>query len=227
MLLKFVHKLQEIGVALVQLFQHLLNWMLIDRSATDRSPLQSQANQKLVPLHCGMEAANESVNGGKVIVEDTSTHGSSIKLLHIGNFLLLSGSHGAAIATTAASTRARARASASGSAAQRRRCNNDEGGSESMDCDSHSRDGDSNGSANEAEGGGKSGAVNEADFGAGGAEAAVELELELGEATAHVVQIGGVGVVRGREGVVVEVELKKDVQGPTALGLAEAEVEAQ
>lgn len=89
-----------------------------------------------------------------------------------------------------------------------------------MDCDSHSRDGDSNGSANEAEGGGKSGAANEADFGAGGAEAAVELELELGEATAHVVQIGGVGVVRGREGVVVEVELKKDVQGPTALGLA-------
>lgn len=171
MLLKFVHKLQEIGVALVQLFQHLLNWMLVDRSATDRSPIQSKANQKLVPLHCGMEAANESVNGGKVIVEDTSTQGSSIKLLHIGNFLLLSGSHGAAIATTAASTRARA--SASGSAAQRRRCNNNEGGSESVDCDSHSRDSDSNGSANEAEGGGKSGAANEADFGAGGAEAAV------------------------------------------------------
>lgn len=142
----------------------------------------------------------------------------------MGNLLLLNGSHHAAAAATA--TRgASAIASGGGSAAQRRPCNNDEGGSEGMDSDGDGRDGDSEGSANEAEGRGKSGAAKEADSGAGGAEASVELVLELGEAAEHVVEIVGVGVVRGREGVVMAVELEKDFQGPTALGLAEVEAQ--
>lgn len=145
-------------------------------------------------------------------------------MLHMGNLLLLNGSHHAAAAATA--TRgASAIASGGGSAAQRRPCNNDEGGSEGMDSDGDGRDGDSEGSANEAEGRGKSGAAKEADSGAGGAEASVELVLELGEAAEHVVEIVGVGVVRGREGVVMAVELEKDFQGPTALGLAEVEAQ--
>lgn len=94
-----------------------------------------------------------------------------------------------------------------------------------MDSDGDGRDGDSEGSANEAEGRGKSGAAKEADSGAGGAEASVELVLELGEAAEHVVEIVGVGVVRGREGVVMAVELEKDFQGPTALGLAEVKAQ--
>lgn len=142
----------------------------------------------------------------------------------MGNLLLLNGSHHAAAAATA--TRgASAIASGGGSAAQRRPCNNDEGGSEGMDSDGDGRDGDSEGSANEAEGRGKSGAAKEADSGAGGAEASVELVLELGEAAEHVVEIVGVGVVRGREGVVMAVELEKDFQGPTALGLAEVKAQ--
>lgn len=142
----------------------------------------------------------------------------------MGNLLLLNGSHHAAAAATA-TRRASAIASGGGSAAQRRPCNNDEGGSEGMDSDGDGRDGDSEGSANEAEGGGKSGAAKEADSGAGGAEAGVELVLELGEAAEHIVEIVGVGIVRGREGVVVAVELEKDFQGPTALGLAEVEAQ--
>lgn len=146
----------------------------------------------------------------------------------MGNLLLLNGSHhavAAATATRGASAITIATASGGGSAAQRRPCNNDEGGSEGMDSDGDGRDGDSEGSANEAEGRGKSGAAKEADSGAGGAEAGVELVLELGEAAEHVVEIVGVGVVRGREGVVMAVEFEKDFQGPTALGLAEVKAQ--
>lgn len=51
MLLKFVEEVEEIGVALAQLFEHLLNRMLVGGSSSDRAPLQSKANQKLVSLH--------------------------------------------------------------------------------------------------------------------------------------------------------------------------------
>lgn len=51
MLLKFVEESEEIGVALAQLFEHLLNRMLVGGSSSDRAPLQSKANQKLVSLH--------------------------------------------------------------------------------------------------------------------------------------------------------------------------------
>lgn len=199
MLLKFVQQLEEIGVALVQLFEHLLNGMLVDGSAGARAPLQSQPNEKFVPINSGMETANKAINGGKIIVEDTSTHCGSIKLLHMRNLLLLSGSHhggGAASATT------RASAIASGSAAQRRSCDNDKGGSEGVDSDGNGRDSDSDGSANETEGRGKSCTAEKANSGARGAEAAVELVLELGEGAAHLVEIVGVGVVRRRERVV-------------------------
>lgn len=46
MLIKFVEKVQEIGVALAQLFEHLLNGMLVLSAS-----LQSQPNQILVTLH--------------------------------------------------------------------------------------------------------------------------------------------------------------------------------
>lgn len=46
LLIKFIEKLKEIGVALAQLFKHLLDGMLVFST-----PLQSQPNEMLVTLH--------------------------------------------------------------------------------------------------------------------------------------------------------------------------------
>lgn len=109
-------------------------------------------------------------------------------------------------------------AAAAAAAAAQRPCHNK--GSQCVGCDGGSGSHHSDGSANEADSGGNSGSANAANFGAGGVEAAIELVLEVGEATARVREVVG---VRGRERVVVAVELEEDVQGATALGLVQAD----
>jgi hypothetical protein len=74
------------------------------------------------------------------------------------------------------------------------------------------------GSANETNSRGGCSMAEEADTGAGLADAGVELLLELAEAASHVVEIVGIG---GRERVVEVVELEEEVEGAIALGLGE------
>lgn len=93
-------------------------------------------------------------------------------------------------------------------------------GSKCVGCDGGGGSHHSDGCANEADSGGNSGSANAANFEVGGAEAAIELVFEVGEATA---QVGEVVGVRRRERVVVAVELEEDVQGATALVLVQAD----